>query len=279
LVVFTILTQTSVGIVLSLALLNLLYPGTRLSLGNGLSFSNPILMALLLVGLATLGSMLHLGNPKNAPRAISNLAGSWLSREIMAIGVYALALAVTFALAWKSGPDTSHTVFLAVSAAAAVALLWAMARVYMIPTIPPWNSWYTPLGFTATALSLGPLILLAMREAGTIGVPVPAADFLLGLVSAMLLIELISTPVHQIRLHKMETGIDNPVFDSGVFFQLYVTRIVILLAAALVILFFVVLPGAGNDPGAWVYPLLALVLAEEIIGRLLFYASYLRVGV
>ena len=88
LVLFTTLSQLSVGIILCFTLLG--YSGTDLGLvfAMGLSFKNPVFLALVFIGVATLISFLHLGKPSNAPRALNNLSGSWLSREILAIGVY-----------------------------------------------------------------------------------------------------------------------------------------------------------------------------------------------
>ena len=276
LVFFTVLTQASAGIVLCLGTISLLYPGYDPQFGNGPVFDKPLLSALVLIGVATLVSLLHLGNPKNAPRALGNLKSSWLSREILAIGIYTACLVLMIAWGWKDGPGGVFDTLLAAGCVAGIALLWAMARVYMIPTIPPWNSWYTPLGFTSTALSLGSLALLVMYA-----LPGPATGFLLGLLSSMLLIKLVSAPIHQFRLSKTDTGIDRPAFDTGPYYRLYITRIVILLITALVMLVAVAPPGDGaaTDLGAWVYLLLALVLAEEVLGRLLFYASYFRVGV
>ncbi len=59
---------------------------------TGLSLTNPVLLALIFIGSATLSSFLHLGNPANATGALNNLSGSWLSREILAIGIFTASL-------------------------------------------------------------------------------------------------------------------------------------------------------------------------------------------
>lgn len=46
------------------------------------------------LGLGMLASLLHLGNPFNAPRAITNLGTSWLSREILFSVTFAVLGAV-----------------------------------------------------------------------------------------------------------------------------------------------------------------------------------------
>ena len=41
--------------------------------------------------------------------------------------------------------------------------VWMMTRIYVIPTIPPWNSWYTGLGFISTTLCLGLITVLFLH--------------------------------------------------------------------------------------------------------------------
>jgi len=279
LVFFTILAQTSVGIVLSLVLLGVI-SGAALSYRTGLDPANPVLLALLLTAAATLASTLHLGNPKNAPRALANLKSSWLSREILAIGIYSACLLLAFFRDWGAGMDTHTLDLLAVSTLAGVALVWMMVRVYAIASIPAWNTWYTPLSFVSTVLCLGPLALLALQAGSLIYFPFLASDVLLYVVCAVLLAAIVSAYLHQSSLQQMDTGITKPVFGTGAYYQLYRLRMALLVVALMVTI--ALLTQAGMSPastGAWLALLLVLVLIEEMIGRLLFYASYFRVGV
>jgi len=281
LVFFTVMSQLSAGIILCFAMLHLLYANTGLRIDSSLSLGNPVLLALVLIGVATLLSTLHLGKPKNAPRALGNLPGSWLSREILAIGIYSLCLALTLAWDWKNGAEGISPYLLSASAIAALGLLWTMARVYMVPTILPWNTWYTPLSFVTTTLSLGPLAFLLLQAIGHIAPADQVTDFLSGLFSAMLLIDLVSAPVHHSRLVRLDDSIGKPVYDSGVFYHLFVIRMLLLIIAVLAIA--ALLQLSGDSPAAsirtWIYPLFALVLVEKVLGRLLFYSAYFRTGV
>ena len=99
LILMLALTQLSVGAFLVGRLLEALVPG---ALAAGI---RPVHSAAALVfGLLALGvSVLHLGRPRYAYRAVLGLRHSWLSREILAFGVFA-ALAVAYA-AWSwAGP-------------------------------------------------------------------------------------------------------------------------------------------------------------------------------
>ena len=95
LILMLALTQLSVGAFLVERLLELLVPE---ALAAGI---RPVHSASALVfGLLALGvSVLHLGRPRYAYRAVLGLRHSWLSREILAFGVFA-GLAVIYA-AWS----------------------------------------------------------------------------------------------------------------------------------------------------------------------------------
>lgn len=277
LVFFTTVTQASIGITLCFATLNF---GGVASWQNGPSLYNPVLLALLLVAIATLVSLAHLGTPTNAPRALNNLAGSWLSREILALGLHSAALAVTFIVGRVYGTAPAHNLVLALSAVMGVLLLWSMTRVYMIVTIPPWNTCHTRLGFTTTTLSLGAGILMAGQFSHRIDFSDMAVGVLLGLLCTVLLAELVSATRYQSTLEKMDGGIDKPVYGQGAFYRRYLARLVTLCAAiiSMVILALLVVYGS-KIPAAWAWLVLTLTLAQEITGRNLFYAAYFRAGV
>ena len=171
LVFFTLASQCSIGLVLWLTILALLSGESPIPAETGLDLANPVLLALLLVAVATATSLLHLGNPVNAPRALRNLATSWLSREILAIGLYKLALFVAFIVGWQTQAAGFAWTLLAPAALAGLFLLWTMSGVYLIVTVPAWYSAHTPLGFALTTLGLGAAACLLLGMSGKIAVP------------------------------------------------------------------------------------------------------------
>ncbi len=281
LVFFTLLSQLSVGIVLWLALLAVFFTGTSLSFETGFSPINPVSIALGLIVIATVSSFLHLGNPSNAPNALNNLSGSWLSREILAINVYVLSLLATMLLGRYSANSEAMTYMLLLSSLAGLVLLWMMVRVYAIPTIPSWNSWYTPLSFGASTICLGLLALLMFQHTGVVHVDSQTRIGLTILLMLILLIEVASALFNQLKLEKMHTGIDGPVFDRGAFHTMFLLRAGMLITAFVLVFVFIVNPAAlpGNSGHTWLYAMLALIIAAQITGRVLFYASYFRLGV
>jgi Fe-S-cluster-containing dehydrogenase component/DMSO reductase anchor subunit len=113
-------------------------------------------LALGLVGMAA--SVLHLGRPLYAFRAILGLRTSWLSREILAFGAFA-ALAATytaatwFATAWSLSAEVRELL----GAAAAAAGLLAVFCSIMVYADTGRAFWSFP--FTAARFSLGAAVL------------------------------------------------------------------------------------------------------------------------
>lgn len=281
LVWFTTLAQWSVGIILWFTLPALLADDLSQVLVTGLSVRNPVLLALIYMGIGTISSLLHLGNPANAPRALNNLAGSWLSREILAIGVFSVSLVLILILGWITGHTEYSKYLVLLSSFSGLALLWMMIRIYVMPTIPAWNSWYTPVSFVSTALSLGLLTLLSLHASGFVNTSDQITGYFWVVLIVILLIEIISGFAHQSSLLKMDTGMDELVFDRGTFHQVFLLRMTILILACLAATVLVFKPDLlpGNDSSLWVLLLFASVIVQELMGRLLFYSSYFRVGV
>jgi len=281
LVLFTTLAQVSVGIILWFTLASYLYGDMGLFIEAGPGFRIPAFLALVFIAVATVISFLHLGNPSNAPNALNNLSGSWLSREILALGVYSVSLIIVLALDWKTGSAEYLKYFMVLSSVTGLALLWMMTRIYVIPTIPAWNSWYTPLSFVSTAICLGLIVLLIFLDTGLANSDARIFRKLMGFLMLILFIETASGFNHQIQLEKMKTGIDELVFNQGTFYKVFLVRmglLFILFLAAFILTFNPdLLLDNGSNTG--LYPLFVLIIVQELMGRLLFYSSYFRIGV
>ena len=274
LVFFTTLSQWSVGIVLWLAVLRFYNPGAPTLAESGWLAGNPVLLALFLVLLATFVSFMHLGKPANAPKAMNNLGSSWLSREILAIGLYSFSLLAVFVPGWLA-PGSDTGALLPACAAAGLFLLWTMARVYTVPTIPPWNSFHTPLGFTTATLCLGLVTHLLLNTAGQADTMLPV-----GLLLGLLLVELVAGLMNHARLAGMNTGFAGPLFIRGRYLRLFIARMVLLLAAISLAVYAVATQaGAGAHAVSWYGAIAALVALQVLAGRVSFYSSYFRIGV
>ena len=280
LVFFTCLSQWSIGIVLCLTALVLL-PGDSVSFANtGPSLANPVFLALALIVLATILSFMHLGNPVNAPKTLNNLATSWLSREILGISLFSLCVFAVFIHGWTTAEHTFPAYLLIPASLSGLYLLWTMSRVYLISTVPGWNSAHTPLGFTSTALCLGLISCLGLNAAAYIVIDPGLSLYGPAILAAVLVVELASGLLRQRQLAGMDTGFDGPRFDHGMLRTLFLIRMGILLLACLGLVFFVFLPGLsqGQSDPLWLLVLLPFAVLQEFVGRSLFYGSYFRVG-
>ncbi len=274
LVFFTILSQWSVGIVVCLAGLSL--GGWPVPENQGV----PVFLALFLVVLATMVSLLHLGNPVNAPKAARNLATSWLSREILAIGLFSGCLAATLFSHWLPGATAYANYLLTTSSLAGLFLVWSMARVYRIPTVPAWDNGFTPLAFVSATLSLGLITFLVFDAVGVLVLPGETSTGLARLLLAVVVLELGAGIVSYYRLARMDTGMDGPKFGHGSLVRLFRARMAMAFLACLLLLFFALHPGL-LPASATLFALttaMALVMLQELAGRVLFYASYFRIG-
>jgi formate dehydrogenase iron-sulfur subunit len=106
------------------------------------------LAAFVAAAIALPASLFHLGRPLHAYKALRGLRRSWLSREVLAFGLFA-GIAGAAAL-------TGSEVVTAVALVAGVAGVYASGRLYVVPGRPAWNSQLTVVQFLATGVALGP---------------------------------------------------------------------------------------------------------------------------
>lgn len=144
LIVMTVLTQLSVGAFASIWLLQAL---------GGQSHRTAALIALLVAILALAASILHLGRPIHAVRALKMWRRSWLSREVLFFSLFALAATAYSGALWLGVRGTGWLG--ALTAVLGVGGVGASARLYLVPGRPAWNSPLTIAEFGSTAALLG----------------------------------------------------------------------------------------------------------------------------
>lgn len=281
LVFFTSLAQWSVGIILWLCWPVIHNQDLSPIYQTGLGLNNPVLLALLFIGGATLSSFLHLGNPVNAPNALNNLKGSWLSREILAIGAYGASLVFTLLVGWTTSAADYLKFLLVLNSVSGLALLWTMSKIYVMPTIPAWNSWYTPLSFVSCSLSLGVLTMLTLDAINSISIAGHIVRIYSISLITILLIEFVSAFIHQHKLASLEQAMAGPVFDKGLFYQVFLVRVALLVFTLQLMIVLAFIPELLPlwSYSQWLFLLFLLVITQELMGRLLFYSSYFRLGV
>ncbi len=153
LVVMLVLTQLSVGGFL----MDLAHRSTGSAHGLG-----PLHLALSLgfgfLGLAA--STCHLGRPLYAYRALIGLRHSWLSREVVTFGLFAMLALASVALGildpgWWEPRPTLQTALAAAVVAAGVAGVASSVMVYHVVRRPFWRAEFSGMKFAGTVLLLG----------------------------------------------------------------------------------------------------------------------------
>ncbi len=167
LVWMTVLTQLGLGGVFAIFIVDFIRIIFNLSLVNGetLGWLGPIVIGL--TGISLSASMLHLGRPAYAYRAMKNWRTSWLSREVLGLSLFAgVAMGYAFFLFLTEGLDIlsvetvgSDAVRLLlgwISMTAGLAGVYCSSMIYRVPARPGWNSVKTTVDFFSVAFILGP---------------------------------------------------------------------------------------------------------------------------
>lgn len=298
LILFTLLAQMSVGAFIGLGVI---YFFVKRKAGEEQAdrFSDRALLAIWpVMGLGLLASLLHLGNPLNAYRAVTNLDTSWLSREVL-FGLLFAALGFAFAiLQWrKIGSPALRNILAVLAAIFGVLLVFSMAMVYMLPTMPSWNTVVTPLSFFTTTLMLGALALgaafvvnYAYVQKKDPGCQEAQCSLLR---STMRWIAIVTVVLVGVQLVMMPLYVAS-VAASGSTAALASTDLLIgkygLATALRLILVFVgagvfgvflyqnaLSPGQEKIMANYAYGAFVLVFVAEILGRFLFYATHVQI--
>ncbi|WP_368916491.1 DmsC/YnfH family molybdoenzyme membrane anchor subunit [Providencia vermicola] len=229
----------------------------------------------LLMGIGFLLSTMHMGTPLRAFNSFNRLGASSLSNEVasgaifFALGGFYWLLAV-----FNKMPAALGKVWLFIVMVMAVVFVVATSRVYLIDTVPTWNTIYTTMNFILTAFLGGPILAaLLLRIAGfdlQCIRRIPALSVLALLVSICIAIS------QGFDLASIETSVQKAtdlVPDYGILMDIKVVAIVMGL-------------------GCWIMPLIAkrnpsvlnmligflFVMAGEIVGRGVFYGLHMTVG-
>ena len=162
LVFMLVLTQASAGIFTVEALLKL----------SGVAISTASVQMLRWTGLATaiigiISSVLHLGRPMHAWRSFLGWRHSWLSREIIAFGIFASFASLTVLGDFLPLLQKFDLVLLVFAATSGVIAVYCSVMVYHVTKRDWWHWTFAGEKFFGTALLLGTAFLCIANGNGT----------------------------------------------------------------------------------------------------------------
>lgn len=285
LIIFTLLIQFAVGSVVIVSIIN-----SQLFNRNIYTFPHEIssrLLLLILVSIiiAVLSSFFHLGNPLNAHLSLNNLSSSWLSREILLVILFSTTILAYFIIDTMSLSNQNTRLTLGIiGSILGIALVVSMSKLYMIETVPAWNTFLTPSKFFTTSALLGITgFLLILIFSGHSG---PTNDgnsypfkLILQIVLLLILAELIlffielwilnSGSLAEMVSYRLITEGNRLIFFANIF----------LFAASILVILFLLFLSDNRFSSLSLILISGMVILLQITQRYLFYASYNRIGI
>jgi anaerobic dimethyl sulfoxide reductase subunit C (anchor subunit) len=163
LLAFTILTQMSVGAFGVSEFIHRSYSRRFAFEDLNPSRFSTRLFVLLSALLAGVFSIFHLKNWAHAYHAFNNIKTSWVSKEMAFFFLFVFCVALLVLLSWrKIEANLLQRVLSTIGILSGILLIYSMAKIYMLPTIPSWNSWTTPGLYFVTVLLLGTLAVVVL---------------------------------------------------------------------------------------------------------------------
>lgn len=233
-------------------------------------FSPWTLVALIFMVLGTVASTNHLGYFFHSPYTLTNPFSSPLSQEIYGVALFSglLFLSLYIQRWWLR-------LLLGLSG---ILLVAAMARVYTIRTVAPWNSSVTMATFFTTAILTGAVLLFAVDTFKARKKETATAALLMGwkpiVIALAFVVRMVLVPL---QLLKAQTPLNTMLLDS------HLTLTTLAVVPGFFLVFRSVLLRFNNKPCpvplfAQMIVLCLALLAGEFCGRLLFYSHYVHFG-
>jgi len=296
--VYTILMQLAVGALIVLWLIRYL-AGSKFSPQEiDRIISNPILVIAFTAVVAMGGAHFHLSKPFHSFLAALNFKSSWLSREIVfSVLFFLTTMSVLYLTYFQTHRRKLISILGWLAIMLGITLIYCMARIYLIPTQVAWNSTSVIFSFYATALMLGCMAIATLMMLDLKFAEIKKTDDVelrsqviryssggLTVLTAALVALNISIIYIQIRLLAQGDLIARTSLGLLVdlYLPLFLLRLVFLVYASLSLIYAVVrmyrLHSTPQSLMTPVYLSCLLILVGEIIGRFLFYATHIRVG-
>ncbi|MFT3894226.1 MAG: dimethyl sulfoxide reductase anchor subunit [Anaerolineales bacterium] len=297
--VYTILMQLAVGSLFVLWLIRT-FSGPRFShqeIDN--IIRNPIFVIVFTAAVAMVGAHFHLSRPFHSFLAVLNFKSSWLSREIVfSISFFTTTIMLLYFTYYQTHRRTVISILGWLAILIGTVLMYCMARIYLIPTQVAWNSTTVIFSFYITALMLGCMAIACLlvldlkfaeiKKSNDIDLRVDVIRHSFnGLTLMTIVFVALSILIVYIQMRLLSQGDRIARTSLDLLLQLYlplfVMRMVFLVFSAvyLGVTVFQISHSKLTPQGLMtpVYMSCLFILVGEIIGRFLFYATHIRVGI
>ncbi|MFO7842808.1 MAG: DmsC/YnfH family molybdoenzyme membrane anchor subunit [Bacteroidales bacterium] len=268
---FTLTGQFSAGITLALFIFYSFSKNSN-QIKSTLVLHHGLIIASLSIIIALFISFLHLSSPFSSVYALSNLNDSWLSREIFMVSAYALVIVLVTLYVWKAKYKTYIKSLLLLSTLLGFAMVYSMGRLYMIETVPVWNTPETLIVFYINTIVLGLSFILAFY-----------ADKIYEKIEKSFLIIILLTLILKLSTYYLSWGTeinDNIAFTHqqipaiwNILWWFWIPGFVLIISIYLKKDF-----GIKTRSRLYRYAFILFVIAE-IAARVIFYSSYYRLGI
>lgn len=297
--VYTILMQLAVGSLFVLWLIRS-FSGSKFSHQEiERIIQNPMLVIAFTAVVAMIGAHFHLSRPFHSFLALLNFKSSWLSREIaFSISFFITTIILLYFTYFQTHRRALITGIGWLAISIGTVLVYCMARIYLIPTQIAWNSTTVIFSFYTTALMLGCMAIACLLVLDLKFAEIKRSDDValrsevirhsfarLTLLTILLVVLSIVTIYIQMRLLSQGGMAARTSLDLllQLYLPLFVMRLIFLIFSSGYLGFAVyqisrlkITPQSLMMP---VYVSCLLILVGEIIGRFLFYATHIRVGI
>lgn len=297
--VYTILMQLAVGSLFVLWMIRIMANSKFSHQEIDRIIRNPIIVIAFTAVVAMSGSHFHLSKPFHSFLAVLNFKSSWLSREIVFTVLFFLT---TMSLLYLTYFRVHHRRLITTLGWLAILfgiiLIYCMARIYLLPTQAAWNSSTVIVSFYTTSLVLGVMAIACLmvldlkfaeiQKTDDVSLRVEVIRYLFGgltLMTSLLVIVRILTLY--LQMHQLSQGDLIARTSLRLLLELYqpllILRVIVLLFAAIYFATSVYRILRSQLPPQNlmlpVYLSCLLILVGEILGRFLFYATHIRVGI
>ena len=297
--VYTILMQISAGILLTLWIIRLKGSKKLSEEEMNLMLNTPITITFFTTIFAMIGAHFHLSKPYLSLMSILNLRTSWLSREIIFTILFFISVGFLWLLQMrKSNQPRLKSLLGWIAIIFGLANIYCMAQIYLLPTQISWNSPLTITYFAVTTGLLGvmataAILIMDLRFTEVRGEEVPYYGISLirnslnwmAILALIFVIIVIAISVYQV-LYLQNAGM--PAVTSlelllGLYQPLFILRLVMILIGVAWLIYSVVQMTENRktvqESLTPIYGSCLLVMIGEILGRFLFYATHVRLGI